>query len=151
MDTSNWIALAALLISLASFGISAYAVFLDRPRLKASAEYILGHDDFSQEHLIIKITNTGKGSAVLRLFGGTLESGSDSAEYLGHFDHGLRLGSHDFYERKLTREDIYVHMPDEDSRYVDLWFEDSLGNRYPVARSKELIHRLLSAYGDIRS
>ncbi|MCP5007734.1 MAG: hypothetical protein GY941_27930 [Planctomycetes bacterium] len=148
MTFTDYIAICALVVSTISICISAYNVFYDSPRLSASAKYYPGHED-DEPQIQIKVVNKGKRPAILRSFGGPLETGGWEAEHLGESDHGLRLSENGFYERTIYRDDVYTSNPNIDSRFVAFWFEDSLGRRHEVKGSGESVTALLRACGDL--
>ena len=60
-------------------------------------------------------------------------------KYLGDKDKGIRLDEHQKYETTLTWEDLVCIDDGEVKEYINLWFEDTLGQRHKVTNSEKLI------------
>ncbi len=76
------------------------------------------------------------------MFGGDLAGGGWQGENLEGKGGGLHLSEHEYYERSFYREDIMAVAPDSESEYVELWFEDSLGKRHKIKKSRDGIVKL---------
>ena len=142
METSDYIAISALVISVLSIGASFYFQYRDRVKLKASCKYLPAHPDYDRAHLKVKIVNCGRRPTLLTLFGGDLKDGGWQGTSLGGKNKALRLGEHEFHEEKFYHESIEAVAPDSMSEFTELWFEDSIGNRHIVKGSKEGIKKL---------
>lgn len=149
LSMSDFIAIAALIISIGSLTYSIFVSERDRARLKAHSSFVAQHPDYEQAHIFVRVANHGRRTAILRSMGGPMENGEWSAERLGEKGNGLPIPEHGFFEKRLYREDIYVSLPHVDSSYVAIWFEDSLGRKHPVKDSEENIKKVLDAYGDV--
>lgn len=149
METSDWIAISALVVAVISLGVSLWAKFVDRVRVKTSLEYLPANEYKEEPELVVKIVNAGRRPAIIRSLGGDLEEGGSCETYLGEKEHGLRLTENAFSEHRITRRDIYVIAENLDTRYLNLWFQDSLGRRHKVKGSDAAIERLLKDWGDI--
>jgi hypothetical protein len=147
MNASNYIASAALIVSVASLAVSIYFSQKDRMNIKAESRYFAGHPDFDRTHLLIRVVNHGRRIAILRMCGGDLEGGGWGATSLGGKHAGISLGEHEFYEQKFYVEEVEYSDPVREAYYNKLWIEDSLGRRHLVKNSEEHIKRLLKEYG----
>lgn len=142
MEVSDYIAILALIVSAISLITSFYFGYRDKVNLKTECKYFDFHPEYDRAHLNIKITNHGRRPALLRWFGGRLRNGKWQAEGFEGKDSIKRLGEHEFYHRKFYKDDILAISPDDESEYVELWFEDSLGYRHVVKGSKKGIEKL---------
>ena len=137
---SDYIATSAFIVSLLSFGTAIYFGFRDRVHLKATSKlYKFGH-----AYLEIKVVNYGRRPAILTMFGGELDNGKWRGTYLGGKEQCIRLEENEYHIEKVFFSDLQ-HFDDvekEVREYVRLWFEDSLGNRHPVKKSKRNIQLL---------
>lgn len=70
METFDWMAVTALVISLISLGISLWAKFLDRVRLKTSLELLPASKYREEPELLVRIVNVGRRPAIIRSMGG---------------------------------------------------------------------------------
>ena len=145
MTYSDYLATGALFISLLSFAISIYSRFLDRMNVYAESKYYPSNPDYDRAHLNIKVVNKGRRIAILTLLGGDVDNGSWQGSYLGKERKGLHLAEHEFYETKFYIDDLDAMAPDSEGKYVVLWFEDSLGRRHIVRKSKQNIDKLLKS------
>ena len=143
METSDYIALGALLVALGSLCLSGFSFFFDRVRLKATCK-IYNHDS---PFLEIKIHNCGRRVATLTKFGGTLSDGHWVAHYLGEKNQYIRIEENHFHREELTYSD-FQHFDEQKNDvfyYKNLWFEDSLGKRHKVKKSKHIIKQFLKS------
>jgi hypothetical protein len=143
-NAAIWVSCAALLVSIASFGISFFNFKRDTAKLKISAEFF---DDspYGQRFMRVGMVNVGRRPVIVRLIGG---SNGDrwSGTYLDHDSGGKRLGEHERYEKIFNRDDMFVSDDfgeDESFNFAEMWVEDSLGVRHPVPNSRELVRRLI--------
>lgn len=143
MKPSDYISILALIISFLSLGVSIYFQYRDRVKLTTSCKYFPPHPDYDRGHLEIKVVNSGRRPTLLTILGGNLKDGGWQGTQLGGKDKSIRLGEHEFYEKKFYCEDIEVVSPDSESEFTELWFEDSIGDRHFVKGSKEGIKKLL--------
>jgi hypothetical protein len=132
----------AIVIALASFALSFYNVFRDRPRLKVTSRYIAAWE-YGPEQISIALINMGRRPVIIRLVGGTTEKGESGGTYVEHDKGGLRLGEHERHEQSLSQGDTMLIDPEgSDIRFKVMWVEDSLGNRHAIPNSGEYIKRL---------
>ena len=138
METSLIISIIAIIISVFAAISSFYFQFRDKVKLKTSLnryEYIPEFND--RARLTIKIVNKGRRPALLTLFGGNLANNGWVGSGLGEEDKFIRLSESEFYERDFYKEDIEQITPEMDyPEFVDLWFQDSLGNRHIIKGSR---------------
>jgi hypothetical protein len=113
--------------------------------IRTECEFYPSHPEYDRAHLRIRVLNRGRRIAVLTMFGGDLVSGGWQGEGLGEKGRGLHLAEHEFFERKFYREDVVATSPDSESEYLELWFEDSIGKRHKVNKSRECIEQLRKA------
>lgn len=122
--------------------MSSYAIFRDRMCVRATCKFYPAHPDYDKAHLRIRVVNRGRRIAILTLFGGDLDDGSWSGEGFGESGKGARLAEQECYEIRFYKSDILAELPDRESNYIELWFEDSLGRRHRVRNSKKNIRLL---------
>ena len=149
MNTSNYISLFALLVSVISLLISWHFGFRDKAKLKTYTEFYASHQGHNRDRIQIKIVNHGRRATILTLFGGDLDNGTCSGIYLGKKGDGLRLGEHEKYETTVYSDDLLVtDMQGNISEFVSLWFEDMLGQRHKIRNSEKLIAKLKNSIID---
>jgi hypothetical protein len=144
------LAIAALLISLASLGISAFVAVRDTAQLKITSRYMEAHE-FDRAHISVTMVNAGRRPIILRMRGGTKQGGDRwVGTYLGHENKGLRLEEHQRHEHSYYLEDtVDSDIDGEDVGFDSLWFEDTLGIRHQVPKASQMIARLRSdAHGN---
>lgn len=110
MATSDILSVLALVISILSCGTSFYFSYRDRVALKVFCRFYNHHPEYDRTHILIKIINIGRRTAILRLFGGPTDSSGWCAEYLDKANGGLRLGENEFHEIKIYKEDLFRHL-----------------------------------------
>jgi len=144
LKASDVLAIIAILISIASFCVSFYTIFQDRPRLRIRSKYI-EESEYGPRSIHITMVNAGRRPIILRLIGGTDSTGHWACSYIEHEKGGLRLTEHERYERTVEKDDT-VHFAfdpdDEDIFYSIIWVEDSLGNRHAIPNSEAHIKKL---------
>jgi len=139
MNFSDYIAILALVISLVSIAISWYFGFRDRARLKSKC-YLLYYGENEIPHLKVEIINAGRRPTYIMKSGGETDNGSWSSSFLGEKGKGIRLGEHEKYEEeKGINEIIFFNREGEEVRYINYWFEDSLGQRHIVKDSEKVL------------
>lgn len=141
MEFSDYLSIAAILISIAGFALSFFVVFRDRPRLKVTSKY-LDACEYGAAKIQVVLTNRGRRPVIVRLLGGH----DSNREYGGKFfkpdEGGLRLGEDERHELYIERDDTVLFAPDDDVVYDEMWVEDSLGNRHAIPNSKAYIAKL---------
>src|SRR5947208_10418587 len=101
---TDYLAIAAFLVSLTSLGFSIYFGFLDRSRLKASSVYY-PEWEHSSAHITVSAVNHGRRPIILTLFGGYYEDGSWEGTQLGGKDgKGLRLAENERFEQTIRSD-----------------------------------------------
>jgi hypothetical protein len=148
MDNSDYIAVLALIISTLSLISSIWLAKRDEAKIKTEIKLFPFHPDYDQTKLLIKAMNIGRRPIILTSYGGNLADGSWCNINIGEVvinrnsNGGVRLGENETYEKYLYQDDMYVQMPDRNSEFVSLWFEDTVGRRYNLTNSKKLVERL---------
>jgi hypothetical protein len=143
---------AGLVISILALAFTAAnffrSVYRDRLRLRITSTYDDGEaSEYGPEHspgIDIVVINTGTGPVILRMVGGSDDNDHWGGTLLDHAKGGIRLGQHERWEHSIKNEDtvdVYSSAP-EDILFTHMWIEDSLGNRYPIPNSYELVPRL---------
>ncbi len=135
MRATDYLAIAAFLVSLTSLGFSIYFGFLDRSRPKASSRYYLPWED-RPAYITVSAVNHGRRPIILTWLGGYYKDGNWEATQLGNDRMGLRLGENERFEETI-RSDHHILYNQTESRITDLWFEDTLGRRYKVKNAKK--------------
>ena len=128
-------AIIAIFISVAGLGSSLYFGLRDRARIVTRSRFYPGHTG-DRPSVMFSIVNAGRRPVVIRSWGGEDERKDWVASQLGDHKSGLRLGENDHHEITLHIEDLLGETPGDHVYFVDLWFEDSLGRRYPLSDAK---------------
>jgi hypothetical protein len=140
----NVLAIIAILISVASLGVSLYTAYQDRPRLRIKSEYFEA-SDYGPRRIRVTMVNAGRRPVIVRLIGGTDSMGRWGGTFIQHEKGGLRLAEHERYEQTFEKEDTVQFDPtgeEDDLVYETMSVEDSLGNRHPIPNSEALIKKL---------
>jgi hypothetical protein len=136
------LAVAALLISIGSLGLSAHVAFRDRGRLRITSQFFAANE-YGPSHIVTTMVNVGRRPIILRMIGGLAGKSTWSGTYVDHATGGKRLGENERYDHTFSKEDIVSFHPDgEDVVFEELWVEDSLGVRHPIPKSREHIKKL---------
>lgn len=139
---TDTLAIAALVISVASLGISAHVAFRDRARLRITSKFFSANE-YGPSHIVTTMVNVGRRPVILRMIGGIAGKSTWSGTYIDHEAGGKRLGENERYDHTFSKEDILSFHPDgEDIVFEALWVEDSLGVRHPIPKSREHIKKL---------
>ncbi len=141
MDKATW----ALIISAFSLGISAWRVIQDRSRLHIESTYHHLHPDYGPERICFRARNKGRRPIYLRAVGGDLKRGGFQSTHMGDTDFGMKLEEGQYYDGCWYRNDLIAIAPDNEDEYVNIWLEDSLGNRYRVPKSKKYVRQLAAS------
>ncbi len=134
MPDAITISIVALVISIASFGLSFYLAWRDRSQLKAKC--------FAHEHertgeyssISVSITNVGRRSVILRLLIGIYADGTKGGQSLS--EDGVKLQEGEFYETKFEKFDGIMVSGDDMSPLVDIAIEDSSGRCHKIENSR---------------
>jgi hypothetical protein len=134
----------ALIVSLLSFSISLYFGLRDRVHLRATSKLYNLSGEFGPAYIEVKVVNRGRRPAILTMFGGELDNGKWLGTYLGEKGRGIRLEENEYHIEKVSFSDLeqFDAVKEEVHEYIRLWFEDSLGRRHPVKKSKRNIQLL---------
>lgn len=143
MQTSDYISIAALVISIMSITIVWYFGFRDRAHLKTFAQFYSFNPNYNRAHIAIKIVNCGRRPVILTMFGGDLSNGSWCGTVIEKEGEGIILKEHGKYETTVYLEDLHYSNPEgNEADYINFWFENTLGQRYKVKNSEKLIKKL---------
>lgn len=141
MQTSDVLSVLAVLISLGSLAASFYSIFIDRPRLRIQSKYIQPWDG-EPDYIQLIMINLGRRPVILTSVGG-VAAGDWSALLLNHEKGGVRLGEHERFEHRISKDDTVHVTPDgPQAVFDDMWVADSIGNRHVIPDSAALIGRL---------
>ncbi len=137
------LSIIAIIVSILSLFIAWYFNYRDKAKLVTFAKYYEENPNYDRAHIEIKIVNCGRRPTILTMFGGDLKDGGWYATYLGKEKKGIRLTEHEKYETSIYIEDLHIIDPDgNESYYINLWFENTLGQRFLVSKSENLIEKL---------
>jgi hypothetical protein len=142
LQASDWLAVAALLVSIVSLGISLYATLLDRIKIKAFSTLYKPHELNPHTWIEVKVVNHGRRTAVLTMFGGDIKGGGWQGSPLSDRGLGLHLAENEFHKLDLTPEQVFFVGRENDEEYVDLWFEDSQGRRHRVKNARKHLQEM---------
>lgn len=143
MTISDYISISALIVSIVSLMISWYFGFRDKAHIKTFAKFYPYRPDHDRARIEIKIVNSGRRPVILTMFGGDFKDKGWCGAYIGKEKKGIRLEEHEKYETTVYSEDLVCISPEEEySEYINFWFENTLGQRYKVNNSEELIKKL---------
>lgn len=138
METSAYLAACAIVISFVSLAWAIHIGRRDRGKLKATSELCKEYEsDF--EYLRVKAVNCGRRPVILTMLGADFPSGHWLGTYLR--DKMLHLSEGEAFEETIRAGDHYT-MSDEGEEAIDLWFEDTLGQRYKVKKAKKHLKEL---------
>ena len=154
MDTSSLIALLALTVSVLSFGLSVYVNFRDSARVKATSHFYPS-EDYDEEQppsppiLVIEVANHGRRPKKLEYLYNKYENGKSkfiyetlwSSDEHGHF----RIGENDVYRHTIEPDSDGILLNEDQSKAVDIYFEDTLNHTYRVKNAKRNIDAYLKA------
>jgi hypothetical protein len=143
---------AGLLISILALTFTAAnffrGVYRDRLRLKITSAFDDGQASaYGPEHtpsIDIVVINAGTRPVILRMVGGSDDNDHGGGMLIAHDKGGIRLGEHERWEHSIKNEETVDPYSDEprDILFTHMWIEDSLGNRYPIPNSYELVPKL---------
>lgn len=133
------ISVVALLISLVSLALSAYAVFRDRHKLEASAEYLESFANIT-DRVLIRVANVGRRPSSPRQLLIATSSGQKLVHALREAGKPIVLSESAYYEIVLDPEHISLsEMPLENTnRCVVI---DSRGKEYPVKDGPSILNK----------
>ena len=137
LQASDWLSIAALIVSILSLVMSLYVTFLDRVKIRAYSNLYPPHEHNPHAWIEVKAVNHGRRTAILTMFGGDLKGGGWEATRLGEKGLGLRLAENEFYKIDLTPDEVFFAGSENDQEYEDLWFEDSQGRRHRVKHARK--------------
>lgn len=141
MEPSVLISVLALVVSVASFGLSLYATLRERAYVKATSIFYppqqLGDEQPpGPPVLVIRVANHGRRPKKLEYMYVEYANGRTnlvtetlwSSDEHGHY----RIGENDVYEHTITPDNDGILHDDDGSPAVDLKFEDTLNHTYSV-------------------
>jgi hypothetical protein len=142
LNFTETLSVFAIVISVASFGVSGYVAFRDRGRLKITSKFIAASEN-GPSRIVASIVNVGRRPVILRLIGGFAADRKWSAIFIERDAGGMRLGEHERYEHRFTKEDTVSFPPEDEGLFLEtLWVEDTLGVRHAIPKSREYIKKL---------
>jgi hypothetical protein len=142
LQTSDWFAATALLVSIVSIGISLYATLRDRVKIKAFSNLYTDPHHNPHTWIVVTVVNHGRRTAVLTRFGGDFKGEGWQSTPLGDKGLGLHLAENEYHRIDLTPYGVLVG-----GKYVDLWFEDSLGRRHRVKNARKHLQEMNKIFG----
>ena len=161
MDAAEWISLGALLISAISLGLSCFAVFIDRSRVKSDCRIVNRKeaDDSVKPEVVCRIRNHGRHPIILIYFGWESESSEAYESIIPKsisWNEGdppipndwqesaqrpeVRVVGGDSFEKRLPQDSPNgVDGPAQLNGAVRFFFESATGRRYRVKGSERII------------
>lgn len=154
LNSTPWIAMAALVVSLMSLTVSTLGYMRDRPKLKIKARLYQSDEDRGPPGYIeVKVVNVGRRPINLVMLWGADRKGAGCGSPFDYNGPGTKLGEHEYKTFRVT------HIPrgvDEfgaaaliEGDIVDferMSIEDSTGKRYNVPRIGRLLAALRADY-----
>jgi hypothetical protein len=140
MPSSETISAFALVISVTSLGLSAYVALRDRGRVRTKSTFYAAFED-RPASMRVEAVNIGRRPVILTLFGGYYEDGHWRGTYISGYKTGVRLGENDRFSEDIDEQHHMLFDHETGSAVTDLWFEDTLGRRYPVKGAKKHLKR----------
>jgi hypothetical protein len=135
MPTVTVIAIIALVVSIASLGLSFYLVWRDRSRLQAES-FARAHERTGEySSVFITVTNAGRRQLTLCFLSGVYADGGQGSQRLS--EGGVKLQEGDFYELEFGKFDGIMVNGDAMSELVDVFVEDSAGKRHKIKGSRK--------------
>ena len=138
MNPSDWISLAALLISVASIGTSYHLYYKDRGRIRAQA--ILNHGEPGTglpPVLEIHVVNIGRRPILLTWILIEFEhTGRRGSQFGPSFP--FKLDEGEPFELKISPTEPFL-FDDELNYAINILIQDSLGATYPVKDARKLL------------
>src|SRR5207244_7930368 len=109
----------ALIVSLASFGVSAYVALRDRKRLRAKSTFYAAHE--GRDSLMhVEAVNVGRRPVILTMLGGYYDDGSWSGTYLTEDKSGVRLAENEKFSADIDDVDDVVFEAKSGAKATDL-------------------------------
>lgn len=149
MTPAEIISIIALCVSVASFTVSVCVAVRDRARVRAKCTFIGPCHNVTEGRrepasIFVELINKGRRAVIVKGF--VRESGNRSMTWarVGPRETGLDLGENGRYTTKIQATDCDAG---NGVFFTDMWFEDSLGNRYPVKGAKRNLKRLVETEG----
>jgi hypothetical protein len=141
LTRADWIAIAALFLSIVSIVTTIYFNLRDRAKLDAKSTFYPAWNGVGAS-MTVSIVNKGRRPAVLHMWGGTGSDNDWAGTLLDSKAGGLRLVEQARHELRLTSRDLVEETPEGEIVFTDLWFEDTLGRRHIVSNAKKHISLL---------
>jgi len=143
------LSIAAIVISVCSFTLSAYIALRDRSRLKTESQAYLHEQTGEYYSLYLKVVNAGRRPIVLAMLEGTYDNNHKCGTFIDYENKGLKLEEGEFYEHHFGRYDgIMVCDPQGYGDFfnlVDLAVVDSANRKHRIKNAKENIQLLWSS------
>lgn len=143
------LSIAAIVLSVCSFGLSAYVAFRDRSRLKTESHAYQHEQTGEYYSLYFKVVNAGRRPIVLTLIEGSYENNHKCGTFINYENKGIKLEEGEFYEHRFGKHDgIMVCDPQgvgDSFNLVDLSVVDSANRKYRIKNAKENVQLLWSS------
>ncbi|WP_175456029.1 hypothetical protein [Polaromonas sp. JS666] len=155
LNPTNWIAIAALAVSMASFVFSWLTFRRDSPRLKIEARrYGSDWSCNALGYIEVKIMNSGRRPIYLTMLWGRGACGNSTGRPLDYGGPGIKLNEHEFKilsviglkREKDEFEPVGFDGDDDSFDFERIWIEDSLGKRHEIPGMKALLPALRTDY-----
>jgi hypothetical protein len=131
------LSIIALVISVASFGLSSYLAWRDRSRVQAKSVAHQHERTGEYSSVFVTVTNAGRRPVTLRYLLGLYEDGSQGGQCLSQG--GVKLEEGEFHELEFGKFDGIMINGDNMSDLVDVFLEDSAGKKHKVEGARKNI------------
>ena len=145
-----YISIAALAVSIVSVVVSIYSSVRDRGRLKTGSVLYASHEGAFEPAIHIEAVNVGRRPLIIRMWGGSDDKGEYAGTPIEEDSGGKRLGEHERVEFVLHRGNLGFFYDGNTVDFTELWFEDTLGRRYMIKKSRDNIKGCNQAWVEFR-
>ena len=148
----QWLPYLAILISIVSLVISLRSSLLDRNIVEAESKFFLGrHRQHEPPSFSVSVINKGRRPVIIRLLGGTTNTGLSSGAFIECEKGGKRLAENERHDQRFGMEDLVYNDPEgEFGEYAELWIEDTLGRRFVVKNSRKHLEQYWINWKELR-
>src|SRR6266498_471031 len=134
MTPPEIISIIALSVSVASFTVSICVAVRDRARIRAKSTFVGSCHNVTENRrepasIFVELVNKGRRPIIVKGFIRESRKRSMNWSRVGPRETGLDLGENGKYTTTIQASDCDAG---NGIFFTDMWFEDSLGNRYPV-------------------
>lgn len=145
MDISIVTSLGAFVVSILSIAITIHFKLKEEAKIRAFSSLFLG-DDEREPTIIVAAVNIGRRPIIVRMLVGMDDKKEWSGLYLGDDQQGVRLEENERFDRKLSSGDLGLSYDEIEIEFTELYFEDAIGKRWRVDRSRSHIVEFRGAY-----